>query len=393
MLEGSSMLLDILGVVIAFSVVMLLLSLLVTSLGQATQAILRLRARNLQRGLAAILAHELPDRKDKTRGYAATLLNSPEIALLNRRKDPNSLVNRIRGPVTSWLETETLRDALLHGQKGGGQKKARSAEPMEFLKGIDIEATVKRFERVHAPMRKRFGVAVRAIALVWALIVAASFQISTPELVRQLSTDPELRAHYAGIATDTLEFGRRTLDQRLSYEDVYKEALERLAEKHPELRPLIDKTSTAGTQPESLAEDLAERLENNSERVTIVAEFEDLLTRGLERQRDESLASARATLDQLSLINITPWRYGTEFYLRDGAVQLRNIFGVLLSAILLTLGAPFWFNTLKTAVAFRDLLAPKRDNNKQDNKQDDKKPAKATTRKVASRRKKRAKKP
>ena len=50
------MLMDIIGVAIGFSVVMLLLSLIVTSLGQATQALLRLRGRNLRYGLAMALS-------------------------------------------------------------------------------------------------------------------------------------------------------------------------------------------------------------------------------------------------------------------------------------------------------------------------------------------------
>ena len=50
------MFLDILGVVIGFAVVMLLLSLLVTALVQATQHLLRLRARNFEYGLRALLS-------------------------------------------------------------------------------------------------------------------------------------------------------------------------------------------------------------------------------------------------------------------------------------------------------------------------------------------------
>ena len=73
MFEGSSMLFDVVGVVIAFSAVMLLLSVLVTTLAQATQAAVRLRARNLQSGLAALLEQEVKLPKGGSRNLAASL--------------------------------------------------------------------------------------------------------------------------------------------------------------------------------------------------------------------------------------------------------------------------------------------------------------------------------
>ena len=77
-------------------------------------------------------------------------------------------------------------------------------------------------------------------------------------------------------------------------------------------------------------------------------------------------------MDQLSLINVTPWRYGTVFYLHNGNVQLRNILGVLATAILLSLGAPFWFKTLKRGLALRDVLSPENERESTNRKSGDK---------------------
>ena len=203
MIEGSSMLLDILGVVIAFSAVMLLLSLVVTALVQASQATFRLRARNLQRGLAAVVERELGLKPgNESRRFAADLLNSPEIAVLRRRDDPNSLLNRIRGPLVSWLEPETLRKALQPSRSGSEGSAPPGADPLP--KNTDIESTVARFRDLDRFMRKRFGVAMRTISLCWAVIVAVILQVSAPELLKQLSTDLQFRMR---VAQPTLIFG------------------------------------------------------------------------------------------------------------------------------------------------------------------------------------------
>ena len=54
-----------LGVLIAFSTLMLLYSIVVTSLVQATQAVLRLRSRNLWRVLRNILESERTDNSQE----------------------------------------------------------------------------------------------------------------------------------------------------------------------------------------------------------------------------------------------------------------------------------------------------------------------------------------
>ena len=54
-------------------------------------------------------------------------------------------------------------------------------------------------------------------------------------------------------------------------------------------------------------------------------------------------------------------RDGASFYHQAGQVQWENVFGVLVTMILLTLGGSTWFKILMTAVTFRDLLSPVQD--------------------------------
>jgi len=69
---------------------------------------------------------------------------------------------------------------------------------------------------------------------------------------------------------------------------------------------------------------------------------------------DTAIATASAAVDSLGSIDITPWGQGSVFY-----ANAANIFGVLLTAILLSLGAPFWFEQLKNTASLRDALSKK----------------------------------
>ena len=75
---------------------------------------------------------------------------------------------------------------------------------------------------------------------------------------------------------------------------------------------------------------------------------------------------ARDSRDHLSALGVEPWSKGWDFY--GGEDSRRNIVGVLLTALFLTYGAPFWFRVLQSTVGLRDVLKPKdeKDNGKTD---------------------------
>ena len=197
---------------------------------------------------------------------------------------------------------------------------------------------------------------MRMISLFWAVVVAVVFQISTPDLIKQLSVDTEFRAALIAAAPRVLETAEQQFVQYEGYKDLYKTALESLAQKYPQISDQITALNEDEIYPEGLAEQLSDLIKDNDDRARILADLEALLVAGLIKQRDEALANTMANIDQLSLLNIRPWSKGKAFYSGEGAFQ--NWVGVLFTTILLTLGAPFWFNSVKTAVAWRDLLSP-----------------------------------
>jgi hypothetical protein len=62
------------------------------------------------------------------------------------------------------------------------------------------------------------------ITVLWAILVAFYFQVSTPALLHDLSVDPELRARYAAQAGELIETAAAALKELSGYEDVLEAA-------------------------------------------------------------------------------------------------------------------------------------------------------------------------
>lgn len=336
------MLMDIVGIVIAFSVVMMLLSLMVTTLGQATQAAFRLRGRNLKTVLAVVLDPELQGRPE-SRSLAAEVLNDDEIASINKVPNPHSSVAKFRGPAVSWVDPDTLQKVLTRVSDADTQS---------------VELVVNRFRGVDKHLSKRFTFIMRLVAVFWALVIAALFQVSAPMLIQQLSTDPELREQYVALAPDVLPFAEDTDRMIAEYQPLFDNALKTMAERHPDLANDLAAVNTATPYLGDVSEELSDIIDGVENQDQILAELEAVMYSDVRRHRDEMLQRAAESQRYLSLIDITPYRYGGSFYYSQGVIQFANILGVLMTMVLIMLGGHFWFNMLKTAASFRDLLAP-----------------------------------
>lgn len=331
------MLMDIIGVVIAFSVVMLLLSLMVTSLSQATQHYLRLRGRNLQHGLKFVLEQE-GDRLVDPSVLAANILCDPFINSEKTEENKISLSQKALGPKITWIEPQALKQTL------GSEVSDKVAE---------------RFQELEEPLKKRFAHTMRKVSIFWAVIFAFGFQISTPELIKELAINSEYRAQLVRGAEGVIAKTEEEIRESSSINYDYSTAINQMVLKHPELQSQLNTLNTNTPWPGELSLEFADLIDDQANVEELIVEFEALLFTDVERQIQEELTNAKQKLDQLSIIDITPYKYGNRFYYSDNSINLRNIIGVLMTVILLTLGAPFWFDILKNAVAFRDLLKPR----------------------------------
>jgi|GEM_PF-1721028 len=349
------MLTDTLSVAIAFITVILLLSVIVTALVQATQALLRLRARNLMKGLAELILKaregtELADDKATAKKDASKILNAGSVALIDRVKDPTSFLHYwILGPKVSWLDP--------------GQLPAAIAEQVEDLKE-KVEDLKQDFEQAQQMMQKRFQRHIRGWTLLWAVVVAIAYQVSAPALLSRIQENPAVRARIEANAERTLAYAEQARE-KLDYEGAAADALEELKQQYEAkgnqtVAERLEEASGVGVDRDFIVDELALVVEGLPEAGEIVEQYKQLLDeKARDRLRDlrEVQQGAEA---QLADYGITLWRQGASYYYdnQKSDIHWDRLFGVLVTAILLSLGAPFWFARLRDVIQLRDLLAP-----------------------------------
>lgn len=349
------MLTDTLGVAIAFITVILLLSIIVTALVQATQALLRVRGRNLMKGLAKLILKaragtDLAGDETAARKDASRILNAGNVALINQVKDPTSLLHYwILGPKISWLEP--------------GQLPAAIGEQVKDLKDKVAELT-EDFERAQQMLQKRFQRHIRACTLFWAVVVAIAYQVSAPALLSRIQENPVIRAQIEAGAGKTLAYAGEALE-KLDYEGAAAEALEELKQKYEEkgnqtVVARLEEASGVGVGRDFIVDELALVVEGLPEADEIVEEYKQLLDEKATARMEELREIQQGAEAQLTDYGITLWRQGAGFYYNSEQSDIRwdRLFGVLVTAILLSLGAPFWFERLRDVVQLRDLLSP-----------------------------------
>jgi len=190
------MFIDILGVLISFTAVILFLSLIVTSLSQFTQATFRLRGRNLKHNLTILLQHTLGDEHIARRD-AGHLLRIADPTIPEYKQEIVSrsgrFFNAVKGPNVSWIDPKELPGLLDQLNVDLGQEKVKK------LTGD--------FIRMDPYLRKRFSFLMRTITFFWAFTLAFYFQLSAIDLLRDLSVNQPLREAYVAAAKNTLEKG------------------------------------------------------------------------------------------------------------------------------------------------------------------------------------------
>lgn len=326
--------LDMLGSLIGFVTVVFLLSLVSTSLVQMTSSMLRLRGRNLFRSLERVVQTAgdtcgLGEVNMNPKELAERVCSSPALLELGRSVIPGAVPRWLRGPSRTWIDKGELKEIL----DGLGDV------PKELVAKVE-----ELFPRLEALSAKRFAFFMRTISIFWALVIAVVFQVSTPDLLQKLSTDAAFR-----------ESAIKSIEDEVEYESVPAAALDALAERHAELGDVLKAVKEAGAGKTDLISDLRAALKDREDAETVMGDYAELHDKLL-RERIESSVGSLAQLD------IEPWGQGDDFYGTWVGTwpqpDWRNILGVLLTAALLSLGAPFWFQMLKNLSGLRDLLAP-----------------------------------
>ena len=346
-------LLDILGVLIAFVTVLLILSMIVTGIVQAIQALFRMRARNLRHGLAVINEEILGISNREAVENANQLMTRPCVSLLWNPKNEGGFGKFLTGviaPNVSWIEPSNLSEAL-----GESELVFNEEQKAAFL---------KRFDEIAVPMSRRFQKTARVWTIVISVLVAGYFQVAAPDLLSRLSTDSAYRDRVSQLAADLVqELNCDAAESGCSYKTDYSaisaQSLEELATQFPNQRAIIEEASGIDAERSDLLAEMRLIVSDLDDAEEIVSAYADILDKIYLEEIKRNTAIAKEYAGELATIDIVPWQGDWEYYGEDlGNLNWGNITGVAMTAILLSFGAPFWFNQLQTLVNLRDSLKP-----------------------------------
>jgi hypothetical protein len=220
---------------------------------------------------------------------------------------------------------------------------------------------------VDAWVRHRFTLQMRWITIAFSIAIAFAFQVSATKLLKDLSTDPELRREAAGIVE-----GLDEPQAKPDFAELSAQALGSLARAVPTVRADLERVGGQAVDWDDARAEIDLVFEDHPERERVLTEYDRIVTQIESAQRAQGKELAQATLDRMALLNIEFWRSGSEFYVKKKSIQWGNIIGVLFTGILLTFGAPFWYERLRDLRVLQNALKPKE---KEPTKKSEKAPA------------------
>jgi len=390
------MTLEHLDTALGFAVIMLLLSLLITVLVQAIIAVLGLRGSNLRWGVAQVLTQIDPALERHAQEIAERALEHSAISPIWKRRatairadELTRILDHVVTSTAPWRNPEAkvalkrLLDDVIPGSAALSEKGEALASQLATLvpaqaaavRGVVVGALGATrkivagvntwFDTIMDRTTERFVVQARWATAVAAFAFALALHVDSLQLLQRLSTDSEFRSSVVA-ASD------RALQQA---EDVVALTAERKALGSQAVAAAREEVGAtpAGVAVGAIPPTLVTREQGEAwlrERVRNVKGAETLLA-AYNRRFDEAtrvwlgeLRASTGAIDQhlrAATFELIPSPYPgwTKYY-----KEPRHLVGTVMTALLLSLGAPFWFNVLRQLANLRPAIAGKVDKDK-----------------------------
>ena len=420
-----------LDTIIAFVVVMLGFSLLITLANQMISAFLGLRAHNLLWGIDSMLRTLDPNLHADAENIARRILSNPVVSdsifarvrdsnipilggLLRRWKlanaigpeafirslreigngltatNPNlsqtiqTLIEQVDPEIQRKLQNVTTAFAELKPAPGF------SVQIDEYLKrmGNSAQQSVGRLEAwFNVAMNRvsqRFTMHMRISTVVFAFVLAFGIHLDTFALANTLLGSPELRSQAVAQSSAMLAEAQSILGEQAtgkpfsapsdhtSSPEVLKSSMQQLIKN--DVKPDEAQPGKLDSVPVFNSTAEAEKWLNGNLNPNVSAQRKQELAAIYARYVINGLkikASDVAGILQKTGLDLVPgersWAKLKEnplkfFFAFDG---IRNFFGILLTAGLLAMGAPFWYNALKSLTSLRPQVATRAEQQKQ----------------------------
>jgi len=340
--------LERLDTIIAFATIMLGISLLITILNQMIASLLGHRATYLKDGIEDLLETldpTLAPNLEKitndvlthclasdsvfahkawapTRWKLATALRPEELAKLLKLVSAGQPYQPKIEAILNEVNPTVARDAQLIANTVNTLAPAATASADQLIKHLSDKATkaIGRLEGAFSStmdrVRQRFTLQMRVWTIVFSLIFALAYHLDAVKIYSQLSTDPALR-------------------------DSLTKASGELMKKYGEVIISTSPTPSSAIQSDSAPASA----QNNSMQEKNLADATEHLATTYKEVRN------KLSEPGLAIFEVPAWDKWWDFG------GLGGLFRILATAALLSLGAPFWYNSLKGLVNLRSQVA------------------------------------
>lgn len=336
---------------IAFAAVMLGVSVLVTALTQVVNAIFGMRGRSLLWGLESLLTYVDPDFKEHARKIAEKILHHPLLSHTGGRR-----ATAVRREEFISLLEDTMSDPSFNDAIGTAKAQRQplmetnpSGARFHFKTPEEYRQKLNTwFDRVMDRVSERFALRARWVSVSFAALVALAFHLDSIALLEKFSSDVELRTSLVQSADALLAHADDALALSSS---AYTETVVRLKANNEAAQRL-------GVPPElftaAAARDwIRTQIGDSLQAAPLIQEYNKILDTILREKIGQWMNVADSIRSDFNnaRFQLIPKPYPGLQY------QPREILGVILSSILLSLGAPFWYNLLKTLSNLRPRVA------------------------------------
>ncbi|MGC9970257.1 MAG: hypothetical protein ABSE56_06685 [Bryobacteraceae bacterium] len=389
------MTLEHLETLIAFAVVMLGVSLLITVFTQMVSGLFGLRGTNLLWGLRTLFAtvdQRLVDQAEVvlrrplisdsafskykdvpvigkllSRWTLATAIRPDELArelryISAELKTSDPTTAQVIDNALSELDPETERKVKLITGAVTAVAPASAAQVAEIARQIaeKTEQSVGKLETLFnsamGRVSARFALQMRLWTVLFAGLLALVLHLDSLKLLEQLWSNPQMRASLVNSQDAMMREAASVValapgSAAASAEPLaYTAAVDALKQKDPAATKGLGDVIPAFGSLDAAVKWLEPKLiaDENGKKV-LIAEYTKLVSAEL-MDRAQKI---RSQLES-SGFRLIPAPYPGLFTFAGK----RNVLGILFSWVLLSLGAPFWFNALKTLSSLRPILAP-----------------------------------
>jgi len=359
-----------LDTIIGMVVVLLATSLIVMLLTQIISTFRNLRGDNLRKGLIILFENTNVDLKKHAEELSDKILRHELIT------DRWNIKTRKRDGLASSItpgELKNILEVLAKSDLVPDDLKQSINDSIDDIKAeIDLwfDSTMDRATQF-------FIMNTRVVTIFISLLVAFFLQLNAFDIFEQISTDKELRA---SLVASSQTFIQKSDDYfgssgTTNLPEVYSSAILQLSQKEPNIEGLKDPPTFNSREEAKNWLQKQIKKENKIEDENELNRYLDLYNSAVNSKLNSSIStlkdtanSIRAEMDKTKFKLIPdPYYFPfekdkiSEFY-----PNKRKFWGILAMAGLLSLGAPFWFNVLKSLSSLRPIIAGKDDKRREE---------------------------